>query len=110
MNRESPAQAVAACGGGAAEALAGPLRPVRVGDRAWFRGQCLQRFSRNVAAANWDSVVFDLPGARRLVRIPTKEPHRGTRALTESLFAESADAADFVRRLGTAPDPGGVAR
>ncbi|OMH33017.1 depupylase/deamidase Dop [Tersicoccus sp. Bi-70] len=78
--------------------------------RAWFRGQCLQRFSSQVVAANWDSVVFDLPGARRLVRIPTKEPHRGTRALTESLFAQSTDAADFVRRLGTGPEPGGVAR
>ncbi|GGC83696.1 proteasome accessory factor PafA2 [Tersicoccus solisilvae] len=78
--------------------------------RAWFRGQCLQRFAGNVAAANWDSVVFDLPGARRLVRIPTKEPHRGTRDLTASLFADSIDAADFVRRLGTGPEPGGVAR
>ena len=79
--------------------------------RAWFRGTCLRRFPDAVAAANWDSVVFDLPGARRLVRVPTREPHRGTRALTEQLFAASDDAAALVRALGvdgTGPDGRGV--
>ena len=46
--------------------------------RAFFRGECLRRYPAQVAAASWDSVVFDL-GRENLVRIPTMEPLRGTR-------------------------------
>ena len=28
--------------------------------RAYFRGRCLQRWPQAIAAANWDSLVFDL--------------------------------------------------
>jgi Pup-ligase protein. len=37
--------------------------------RAFFRGECLRRYPAQVAAASWDSVVFDL-GRENLVRIP----------------------------------------
>ncbi len=47
--------------------------------RAYFRGQCLARYPADVAAASWDSVIFDLPGRQSLQRIPTLEPLRGTR-------------------------------
>src|SRR3954451_17578835 len=46
--------------------------------RAYFRGRCLERYPTQVAAASWDSVIFDL-GRESLVRIPTLEPLRGTR-------------------------------
>ena len=45
--------------------------------RAYFRGRCLERYPTQVAAASWDSVIFDL-GRESLVRIPTLEPMRGT--------------------------------
>ena len=32
--------------------------------RAYFRGRCLQRWSASIAAANWDSLVFDLVAIR----------------------------------------------
>ena len=32
--------------------------------RAYFRGRCLEKYADNVAAASWDSVIFDLPGPR----------------------------------------------
>jgi len=47
--------------------------------RAYFRGRCLAQFPDQVAAASWDSVIFDLPGHESLQRIPTMEPLRGTR-------------------------------
>src|SRR6188474_2704341 len=34
--------------------------------RAYFRGRCLEKFSSEVAAASWDSVIFDLPGRESL--------------------------------------------
>ena len=48
--------------------------------RAYFRGRCLAQYPDEVAAASWDSVIFDLPGRDSLQRVPTLEPLRGTRA------------------------------
>ena len=48
--------------------------------RAYFRGRCLQQYPDAVAAASWDSVIFDIPGRDSLQRVPTLEPLRGTRA------------------------------
>ncbi len=47
--------------------------------RAYFRGECVKRFPQALAAASWDSVVFDVPGRASLVRVPTLDPLRGTR-------------------------------
>jgi len=63
--------------------------------RAFFRGECLRRFPASVAAASWDSVVFDL-GRENLVRIPTMEPLRGTREHVGALFEASATAQELV--------------
>ncbi|MDK3258738.1 depupylase/deamidase Dop [Blastococcus capsensis] len=63
--------------------------------RAFFRGECLRRFPGQVAAASWDSVVFDL-GRENLVRIPTMEPLRGTREHVGALFEASATAEELV--------------
>lgn len=47
--------------------------------RAYFRGRCLSQYPDEVAAASWDSVIFDLPGHEALQRIPTLDPWRGTK-------------------------------
>lgn len=67
--------------------------------RAYFRGTCLQRWPESVVAANWDSLVFDI-GWDALQRIPMMEPLRGTRELTESLFAECSTPTELIDRLG----------
>ena len=67
--------------------------------RAYFRGECLRRYPRNVAAASWDSVIFDLPGHEALVRIPTLEPLRGTRAHVESLLDSCKEASQLVEAI-----------
>ena len=38
--------------------------------RAYFRGRCLQKYPDAVAAASWDSVIFDIPGHDSLQRVP----------------------------------------
>ena len=50
--------------------------------RAYFRGEGLRRFGADIAAASWDSVIFDL-GGDSLVRIPTLEPLRGSKRTSE---------------------------
>jgi proteasome accessory factor A len=63
--------------------------------RAFFRGECLRRYPAQVAAASWDSVVFDL-GRENLVRIPTMEPLRGTRDHVGALFEATSTAQELV--------------
>ena len=66
--------------------------------RAYFRGRCLERYPSAVAAASWDSVIFDL-GRESLVRIPTMEPLRGTRKHVGELIDSSATAEELVAAL-----------
>ncbi len=66
--------------------------------RAYFRGECLRRYPGQVAAASWDSVVFDV-GRENLVRIPTMEPLRGTREHVGALFDATSTAAELVDRI-----------
>ncbi|WP_338037977.1 depupylase/deamidase Dop [Nocardiopsis halophila] len=67
--------------------------------RAYFRGRCLAKYADSVAAASWDSVIFDLPGYDSLQRVPTLEPSRGTREHVGALLDGAATAADLVAIL-----------
>lgn len=82
-------------------AVANPPRDTR----AYFRGRCISSFPKEVVGASWDSIIFELPSQRRLQRIQTREPLRGTAALTEQLFAGSRTAEEFVSRLQGGPEP-----
>jgi len=76
------------------EAIAEPPRTTR----AYFRGKCLQRWGSAIAAANWDSLVFDL-GSEPLRRIPMMEPLRGTAELVDRLLEGCTSPAELVERL-----------
>ena len=67
--------------------------------RAYFRGRCLRQYPEAVAAASWDSVIFDIPGHESLQRVPTLEPLRGTRAHVGSLLDRCRTAAELVAAL-----------
>ncbi|TIC87688.1 proteasome accessory factor PafA2 [Nocardioides sp. GY 10113] len=67
--------------------------------RAYFRGRCLEKYADQVAAASWDSVIFDLPGRESLQRVPTIDPLRGSRAHVGGLIDASPTATDLVRAL-----------
>ena len=66
--------------------------------RAYFRGRCLEKFAEHVAAASWDSVIFDLPGRESLQRVPTIDPLRGSRAHVGDLL----DRCETAEQLFTA--------
>ncbi|MBO9521038.1 MAG: proteasome accessory factor PafA2 [Nocardioidaceae bacterium] len=60
--------------------------------RAYFRGRCLDKYPDSIAAASWDSVIFDLPGHDSLQRVPTIDPLRGTKTHVGELI-DSSDTA-----------------
>jgi Pup amidohydrolase len=66
--------------------------------RAYFRGRCISKFPDAIAAASWDSLIFDT-GRDALQRVPTREPLRGTRRHVESLLERSPDPATLVDLL-----------
>jgi proteasome accessory factor PafA2 len=63
-----------------------------VDTRAYFRGRCLEKYADQIAAASWDSVIFDLPGRESLQRVPTIDPLRGSRAHVGELLDRSDTA------------------
>jgi proteasome accessory factor PafA2 len=67
--------------------------------RAYFRGRCLRKYPDAVAAASWDSVIFDIPGRESLQRVPTLEPMRGTKAHVGDLLDKCETASELVAAL-----------
>ena len=67
--------------------------------RAYFRGRCLEKFPDAVAAASWDSVIFDLPGRESLQRVPTIDPLRGSRAHVGDLIDRCSTASELFAAL-----------
>ncbi|HEY2298268.1 MAG TPA: depupylase/deamidase Dop [Jatrophihabitans sp.] len=66
--------------------------------RAFFRGECLRRYGTAVAAASWDSVIFDV-GRESLVRVPMLEPLRGTKGHVAELLDNSPTAQALIDAL-----------
>ena len=66
--------------------------------RAYFRGRCLAQFARQIAAASWDSVIFDV-GGESLQRVPMPEPLRGTEAHVKDLLDVTPDANGLLDKL-----------
>lgn len=67
--------------------------------RAYFRGKCLERFGPSIAAANWDSLIFDV-GKDPLRRVPMMDPLRGTAQHVDSLLSRSQSVLDLLEGLG----------
>jgi Pup amidohydrolase len=78
------------------EAVTEPPRDTR----AYFRGKCLQRWGSSIAAANWDSLVFDL-GGDPLRRVPMMEPLKGTASMVDTLLDGCNSPAELLERLGS---------
>jgi proteasome accessory factor A len=66
--------------------------------RAYFRGRCIDKYQDAIAAASWDSLIFDT-GRDALQRVPTREPLKGTREHVEALLESAPDAATLVDKL-----------
>ncbi|WP_041553403.1 depupylase/deamidase Dop [Cellulomonas fimi] len=78
------------------DAVAHPPRDTR----AYFRGEAVARYGGEISAASWDSVVFDVPGAATLQRVPMRDPLRGTQAHVGDLLDRCPDAAALLAELG----------
>ena len=63
--------------------------------RAYFRGRCMRKYADDIAAASWDSVIFDV-GRDSLQRVPTLEPLRGTQAHVGDLIDRCETASELV--------------
>jgi proteasome accessory factor A len=68
------------------------------GTRAYFRGQCLKRFPKEVYAVSWTSVLFDI-GNTTIKRIPLLDPLRGNEALTRELLESCSTAEVLLAKL-----------
>ncbi len=66
--------------------------------RAYFRGRCLAKYRDAVAAAGWDSLIFDT-GESALQRVPMMDPARGTKAAVGALLDASDTAAELLEAL-----------
>ena len=67
--------------------------------RAYFRGTCMAKYPDEIAAASWDSVIFDLPGRDSLQRVPTMEPLRGTKDHVGALLDRCDTAEQLVAAI-----------
>ena len=66
--------------------------------RAYFRGRCMSKYADDIAAASWDSVIFDV-GRDSLQRVPTLEPLRGTQAHVGDLIDRCETASELVDEI-----------
>ncbi len=53
--------------------------------RAYFRGRCLKKFPKEVYAASWSSMLFDV-GNARVKRLPLLDPFKGSCELVGSIL------------------------
>lgn len=65
--------------------------------RAYIRGALITAFPGAVHAAAWDSITID-SGEESLLRIPTLNPHAGTKELVGDAL-DSPDVTTFLQRL-----------
>ena len=66
--------------------------------RAYFRGRCITMYPDAIAAASWDSIIFDT-GGTALQRVPMREPLKGSRAHVEALLQQAPDPGALVELL-----------
>jgi proteasome accessory factor PafA2 len=67
--------------------------------RAYFRGRCLEKYRGQVAAAGWDSIIFEV-GRETLQRVPMMDPGKGGRDATGELIDRCDDAGQLLEQLG----------
>lgn len=83
----------------AAEVRAAVTTPP-VTTRAWLRGEVARRFPDQLLAANWDSLVLDVPcGGSAATRVCLPDPSRGGAAELRDALASVTDAPGLVAAL-----------
>jgi proteasome accessory factor A len=65
--------------------------------RAWFRGKCIEKFSKEIYLVNWEVVGFDQGDIYRMV--PLLNPLKGIRGHYQEIFDKSENAREFIELL-----------
>ncbi len=68
--------------------------------RAYFRGQCIKKWSKSIVSANWDSIVFDV-GEEPLRRVPMMDPLKGNKTIVGNLLSKCHEVTDLLDKLDT---------
>jgi len=66
--------------------------------RAYFRGMCIKKFPKEVYAASWTSVLFDV-GNTSIKKIALLDPLRGTRELVGPLLEGSSTVEELLANI-----------
>lgn len=82
------------------EAVRSAVAHPPVDTRAFFRGEAMAIFGKNITGASWDSVIFDVPTSQTLQRIPMMDPWKGTKAHVGELFSRNeGNPSQFLDQL-----------
>ncbi|MCG3111427.1 MAG: proteasome accessory factor PafA2 [Candidatus Manganitrophus sp. SB1] len=68
--------------------------------RAYFRGSCLKKFPKEVYAASWSSILFDI-GNSSIKRVPLMDPLKGSRALVGPLLDGARTIEELLAIIAT---------
>jgi len=68
--------------------------------RAYFRAMCLKKFSKEVYAASWTSVLFDI-GNTTIKRVPLMEPLKGNQELVGKIIEQSSTVDELLGRIAS---------
>lgn len=66
--------------------------------RAYFRGQMIRRFNKEIFSCGWHAMVIDA-GGEYMLRIPMFNPYGGTKELVDCLFSRAKHVKDIVDAL-----------
>ena len=66
--------------------------------RAYFRGTCLKKFPKEVYAASWSSVLFDI-GNTTIKKVPLLDPLKGSQALVGRLLEEARTVEELLTSI-----------
>ena len=68
--------------------------------RAYFRGMCLKKFPKEVYAASWSSILFDI-GNATIKKVPLLDPLKGSQALVGRLLEEAKTVEELLTIIAT---------
>jgi len=68
--------------------------------RAFFRGMCIKKYPKEIYAASWSSILFDI-GNYTIKRVPLLHPLKGTKEIAGDIIAKSDTADELIKNLAT---------
>jgi proteasome accessory factor A len=71
--------------------------------RAYFRGNCLTKYSSQIHSVSWNSMIFDLKGSSSLSKIYMQDPCRGTKELVGDLLSSCKTGDELVKFFDELP-------